>query len=172
MIFPHEFYEAKDYLFMPQLTDARLHMGNIVWLAISQPQDKVQKFGDRNTVHLLSIEGRGKAPQFSKDVVRELEEHFKDNNISSHLYVGYNDDNKSFSRIHRDKMDVVIVQQYGTIDLSIWTSDLNEDVVGSEEATLIERRTLQEGDAVYIPSGTYHYIEPHSQRITYSFGIE
>jgi len=171
MIFPHEFYEAEGHLFMPQLTDERLHMGNIVWLAASHPRDKIQQFNDRNTIHFVATERRSSSPKFSKAVVNELKMYYN-TPITSHLYVGYDDTNRSFSRIHRDTMDVIIVQQYGTIDVSIWSADTDKDGVSESEATLTERQTLNPGDAVYIPKGTFHWVEPHGQRITYSFGIE
>jgi len=171
MIFPHEFYEVRSHLYMPDLTEERLHMGNIVELLIDHPKERIEKFLDRNTVHLLSIEQRGRAPKFSKDVVAELKYHY-DYPVTSHLYVGYEEESLSFSRIHRDRMDVIIVQQYGSISVSIWKANVDKDVVGEDEASLIEMRTLKPGDAVYIPKGTYHWIQPLTQRVTYSFGIE
>lgn len=102
------------------------------------------------------------------NVCAELETIF-DTPIDVHLYFSLvNDISKSKHGfgIHRDKIDVVIVQSEGISKIKIW-----EPNTVPENSEPIISETLESGSAVFIPTGYWHEIVSETKRISLSFAF-
>lgn len=126
---------------------------------------------DKKRITLLGMEKRSSTPSFAKEIVSKLRSTFYKNNISLYSFSGFTQDSKSFE-IHKDKMDVLYLQVIGEINWSIWTSELNEGNITPEQGSCIFKEKFVPGNWIYIPRGTYHFIEPITPRVGFSFGIE
>lgn len=68
--------------------------------------------------------------------------------------------------IHRDKIDVMIIQSEGSSKFKLWDCD----TIPSESTALIDT-VLLPGTAVFIPAGFWHEIKSETKRISLSFAF-
>ena len=147
-------------------------------------KDKSLKVFNRkkNSIEIRALQLRESCPEFAKDQLGWMRNKFNKNNITLIGFTGFGKESKSFS-IHRDQMDVLYLQTLGSVTLSLWntyqpidpkivtTSDMSSEEVDKEFYCFF-RETLQPDQAVWIPRGTFHLIEPLETRLGFSFGVE
>ena len=136
----------------------------------------------KESIEIRSLQLRDKCPDFAKDQLRWMRSKFKKNRVTLIGFTGFGKNSKSFS-IHRDKMDVLYLQTLGSVTLSLWntyepvepemvtTSGMSSEEVDRNFYCFF-RETLQPDQAVWIPRGTFHLIEPLETRLGFSFGVE
>jgi hypothetical protein len=139
-----------------------------------------------NAIELRHLERRGSMPQWFKDLHNRMSTTFKKNHVTAIAFGSFGPDAKSF-KIHRDRMDVVYLQVVGSVKLSLWkpnvpVSPVHNTLVTIEDTfdpeTEMEKvdkfyeRIFYPDQLLWIPRGTYHYIEPLETRLGISFGIE
>ena len=124
---------------------------------------------------LTRLEKRPSNPNFAKFVKKELERVFPKNMITVHMFGGLTADHKSFD-IHRDKMDVLYLQLFGAVNLSLWKPKggfiPESDSIDEKNANQFYKKIFTYGNMIWIPRGTWHYIEPLQSSIRFSFGVE
>jgi ribosomal protein L16 Arg81 hydroxylase len=155
-----------------------------VELLDTHPEKKLEHSHKKMKYALASLEARASAPQGVHDFCRDLRRVFHKNTITCIAFQGFTKDHESF-KIHKDTMDVLYVQSVGSIDMSVWKWTGGPGVrehIGRGPANItkkhkdkVERlfkKTFTRGDAIWLPRGTYHFIQPHGSRIGLSFGVE
>ena len=68
--------------------------------------------------------------------------------------------------IHRDKIDVMIVQSEGTSKFKLWDRDVTPTELNAQIDTV-----LLPGSAVFIPAGYWHEVTSQTKRISLSFAF-
>ena len=121
----------------------------------SHPEKEYHRVNEKFRISLNSFHRRQSAPNFAKQIVKEMESVFHKNQITNIAFFGVGRNTHSYP-LHKDTMDVFLVQVLGEIDLQV------------DE----EERLFIPGDCVYIPRGTQHKIMPKASRVTFSFGVE
>jgi len=116
--------------------------------------------------------------RFAKRFMREMKKRFPKNGVSLIGFSSFRKETQNF-KVHKDRMDVIIVQRLGTIEFSFFKTEddisapINIRPKDAEEMDIEwVKLVLKPGDMVYIPRGTFHYINPLESRLTYSFGFE
>jgi ribosomal protein L16 Arg81 hydroxylase len=156
----------------------------------THPQKKIEHDHRKMKYALASLERRESAPKCVHDFCKDLRRVFPKNMISCIAFQGFTKDHESF-KIHKDVMDVLYVQSVGSIDMSVWKwiggpyrpeRQKNVKMVGrgpanitnkhKDKIEMLFKKTFTRGDAIWLPRGTYHFIEPHGSRIGLSFGVE
>lgn len=100
---------------------------------------------------------------FTLEHIENMKTIFYKNKISLIAFLGVGPQSDSYP-IHKDKMDVLLMQRSNSISLSLCN--------GPEENHTMCETVMKPGDMVWIPRGTYHRIKPSGNRITFSFGVE
>jgi mannose-6-phosphate isomerase-like protein (cupin superfamily) len=148
---------------------------NIMDLVDTHPQELYDWNREKQRLGLNSFHRRPSAPQFAKDVVKEMEEVFVDNaprkekyekgapQITNIAFCGFGQFSGSYPR-HKDSMDVFLVQVINECKITI---GYTEEPSNDDEIVI-----MKPGDAVWIPRGTWHQLEPKVSRVTFSFGFE
>lgn len=146
----------------------------------NHPEDLLSWGTDiKKRVILTGIEKRNSSEVFIKQIIEELKNVFSENIITAHFFVTFAKTGKSFD-IHRDAMDVLYLQTLGKIKWSVWSPPDDKeyrDRLTIEEAKKMGfKKTFEKdftsGDMIWIPRGTYHYVEPYNSRVGVSFGVE
>lgn len=89
--------------------------------------------------------------------------------IDMHLYFSLIEnpaETKHGFGIHRDKIDVVIVQSEGTSRFKLWDAEDNPDT----DSPVINE-LMDTGSAVYIPAGCWHEVSSQNKRLSLSFAF-
>lgn len=89
--------------------------------------------------------------------------------VDLHIYFSLIDDpleKKNGFGIHRDKIDVIIVQSEGSSRFKLW----DRDVIPEESTAQIDT-VLLPGTAVFIPAGFWHEVNSQTKRISLSFAF-
>jgi hypothetical protein len=148
---------------------------DIIPLVDSHPENLYDWNRDKQRLGLNSFHQRPSAPQFAKDVVNEMEEVFVSNaprkekyekgppHITNIAFCGFGQFSGSYPR-HKDSMDVFLLQVVSECKITIGYTE--------EPRNADETRLMRPGDAVWIPRGTWHQLEPKTSRVTFSFGFE
>jgi len=146
---------------------------------------KVYKY-NTNTIELRHLERRASLPPFAQDLLKRMQKTFHKNHITAIGFGSFTADAESF-KIHRDRMDVVYLQVLGRVKLSLWNptvpvSPVHNTLISPEDtfnpksdldkAEKFWERVFEPDQLLWIPRGTYHYIEPLETRLAISFGIE
>jgi len=146
---------------------------------------KVYKY-EQNAIELRHLERRSSIPSWLKELLERMRTTFHKNHITAIGFGSFTADAKSF-KIHRDRMDVVYLQVLGKVRLSLWKPTVSvspihptqlspEDTFDpNTEMDKVEKlweRVFEPDQLLWIPRGTYHYIEPLETRLGISFGIE
>lgn len=141
---------------------------------------------DKNAIELRHLERRGSMPRWFKDLLARMKTTFYKNHVTAIGFGSFTEDAESF-KIHRDRMDVVYLQVLGRVRLSLWNPTVPvspvhntllspEDVFhprkDTDKAEKFWERVFEPDQLLWIPRGTYHYIEPLETRLAISFGIE
>ena len=160
----------------------------IQWLELIETYKIDEKFNgkpikvynkEKQAVELRHLEKKNRnVPRFCKDLISMMEKTFPKNKVTAISFGSFGPDAKSF-KIHKDKMDVVYLQVLGTVRFSLWKA--NPGVEKKEtfnplfELDLVTKfyeKIFGPDELIWIPRGTYHYIEPLETRMAISFGIE
>jgi mannose-6-phosphate isomerase-like protein (cupin superfamily) len=148
---------------------------DIIPLVDSHPENLYDWNREKQRLGLNSFHQRPSAPQFAKDVVNEMEEVFVSNaprkekyekgppHITNIAFCGFGQFSGSYPR-HKDSMDVFLLQVVSECKITIGYTE--------EPRNADETRLMRPGDAVWIPRGTWHQLEPKTSRVTFSFGFE
>lgn len=146
---------------------------------------KVYKY-NTNTIELRHLERRASLPVFLKELLARMKTTFHKNHITAIGFGSFTNEAQSF-KIHRDRMDVVYLQVLGRVRLSLWNptvpvSPVHNTLLSPEDtfnpksdldkAEKFWERVFEPDQLLWIPRGTYHYIEPLESRLAISFGIE
>lgn len=130
---------------------------------------------NKQRVSLNSFHQRPSAPGFAKDVFSYMRDFFVkrapkkekytkgEPSITNIAFVGFGQNSDSYPR-HADNMDVFLVQVVSEIKITIGYTE--------EPSEKDDVRMMRPGDAVWLPRGTWHQLEPKKSRITFSFGFE
>jgi hypothetical protein len=112
-------------------------------------------------------------PSVISNGVDTLQELFPNNTITAHIFSGFTSNSQSFG-IHCDAMHVLYIQLYGSVNWSIWHENEPNEIpkIQPDEGTLIESKTLNPGDVVFVRAKTFHFVEPLQSRIGLSLGVE
>jgi len=144
-------------------------------LVDTHPQKLYDWNRDKQRLGLNQFHMRPSAPEFAKSVVKEMEEFFVDPapkkfeydkgapQITNIAFCGFGQFSGSYPR-HKDSMDVFLIQVLGVCKITIGKSETPSE----EDETVV----MEPGNAVYIPRGTWHHLEPSISRVTFSFGFE
>ena len=145
--------------------DIEFSWDEMMRLLDTHPKKLLKWKEDKQKVEIEEFQRRPSAPVIAKDAVSVLHDIFIPNaplpkqynsKITNIVFVGFGVGSGSYPN-HKDSMDVFLVQMLGEIDITI-----------SETNT----HTMKQGDAVWIPRGTYHQIRTKGSRVTFSFGVE
>ena len=146
---------------------------------------KVYKY-KKNAIELRHLERRDSVPQWFKELLARMRTTFHKNHVTAIGFGSFTADAESF-KIHRDRMDVVYLQVLGRVKLSLWkptvpVSPVHNTLLSPEDtfnprsdldkAEKFWERVFEPDQLLWIPRGTYHYIEPLETRLAISFGIE
>ena len=126
----------------------------IVNMIDSHPKEYIKVESHKNRTELQKLHLRESVKPIVKQLISLLENICPDKIITNIAFIGFGK-HRSFP-LHRDKMDVLLLQVKGRIKLTV--GEIN--------------KVMNVGDVVYIPRGTEHEITPLQSRVTYSFGIE
>ena len=130
---------------------------------------------EKQRLGLNSFHTRPSAPSFAKEVVNEMITTFVDPapkkfkyekgepQITNIAFVGFGQYSGSYPR-HKDSMDVFLVQVINKCKITI---GYTEEPTNKDETVI-----MQPGDAVYLPRGTWHQLQPEVSRVTFSFAFE
>lgn len=130
---------------------------------------------DKQRLSLNSCHLRPSAPRFAKDIQQEIHDFFvlsapkkleyekSAPHVTNIAFVGFGQNSDSYPR-HADKMDVFLVQVISEVKITIGYTE--------EPSNRDDVRMMKPGDAVWIPRGTWHQLEPKTARVTFSFGFE
>lgn len=166
--------------FLQSIRNRKYHTGHIqldydmydfLKYAYSHPSNYAIWYDNEKRLSLEGMETRGKTPQFAKDIIQTLKQNFTKNNITCHAFSGFTEESKSF-KIHKDRMDVFYLQVVGEIEWSIWKSDLNDSIIEPENGKCVFKEKFIPGNYIWIPRETYHFVEPITPRVGFSFGVE
>lgn len=147
----------------------------IMDLIDTHPQELYDWNREKQRLGLNSFHRRPSAPQFAKDVVDEMTGLFVDRapkkdayekgapQITNIAFCGFGQFSGSYPR-HKDSMDVFLVQVINECKITIGYTE--------EPRNADETVVMKPGDAVWIPRGTWHKLEPTVSRVTFSFGFE
>lgn len=147
----------------------------LMHLVDTHPQDRYDWNREKQRLGLNSFHGRASAPQFAKDICSELSEFILPKAPTKEMYekgppqitniafVGFGQYSGSYPR-HKDTMDVFLVQVINDVKITIGYTE--------EPRNADETRLMRPGDAVWLPRGTWHQLEPKVSRLTFSFGFE
>ena len=148
---------------------------SIMDLVDTHPQDLYDWNREKQRLGLNRFHARGSAPQFAKDIVKEMEDVFVDPapkksqydkgtpQITNIAFCGFGQFSGSYPR-HKDSMDVFLVQVISECKITI---GYTEEPSNDDEIVV-----MKPGDCVWIPRGTWHQLEPKTSRVTFSFGFE
>jgi mannose-6-phosphate isomerase-like protein (cupin superfamily) len=130
---------------------------------------------EKQRLGLNEFHTRPSAPQFAKDVVAEMHDLFAEPapkkekydkghpHVTNIAFCGFGQYSGSYPR-HADNMDVFLVQILNECKITIGYTE--------EPKNADESRMMKPGDAVWLPRGTWHQLEPSVSRVTFSFGFE
>ena len=167
----------REYEFFPKMYEGKFtySLYQASMLQRSHPEDMLHANDKKKRVALYAVHGRQSQPDLSKLVVGQLKQMLKpfpdDCRVSTAMFINYDSVGESF-QIHKDTMDVFYVHGVGSVEWGFWESASDKDTLDPSEGTLIDKRVLNEGDAVYVPRGTYHHVTVSEPRVGFSFGIE
>lgn len=170
MIIDHKQISNKKY-YTTYCNEVDYNMYDFIRYSDNHPKEYKQFIDHRKRLLLTAMEIRPSTPYFAKKIIKKLKNTFYKNEISLQAFVGFTNDSESHS-IHRDAMDVLYLQVIGNINWSIWESNSSEDAIEPDEGFCIFKKTLVPGDMIWIPRGTFHFIEPLTPRVGFSFGVE
>lgn len=125
-------------------------------LSINNAKFKIQ-------IQWIERHGKDFLDHFALEHIENMKSVFYKNYISLIAFLGFGPEADS-SGIHKDSMDVLLMQKANNVGFALYNSENPED-------KLVEFM-LQPGDMVWIPRGTWHRIQPYGNRVTYSFGVE
>lgn len=128
---------------------------DMIHLLDTHPENLYHRVNEKFRISLNSFHKRDSSPRFAKDVVKEMERVFHKNQITNIAFFGVGRNTHSYP-LHKDTMDVFLVQVLGQIQLQVDK----------------EEKLFTPGEYVYIPRGTEHKITPKESRVTFSFGVE
>ena len=132
-------------------------------------KEEILSTREKQSIELRGLESRGSIPEFAKNIIKELRKAYN-SNITLIAFSGYGAKSKSF-KIHKDTMDVFYLQVYGKIIWAVWESESKDLEIYENESVCLFKQTFMPGDMIYIPAGTYHYVEHHDEpRVGFSFG--
>ena len=126
----------------------------VVNMIDSHPDEFTKREPSKNRIELNQFHRKSSVKPIVKTIISSLQEICPDKTITNIAFIGFGK-HRSFP-LHRDKMDVLLLQVKGRIKLTV--GEIN--------------KVMNVGDVVYIPRGTDHEILPLQSRVTYSFGIE
>ena len=148
---------------------------DIMGLIDTHPSELYDWNREKQRLGMNSFHRRPSAPKFAKDVFEELEnfiipktpkkEEYEKGapQITNIAFCGFGQYSGSYPR-HKDSMDVFLIQVINDCKITI---GYDEKPTAKDEI-----RVMQPGDAVWIPRGTWHQLEPRTSRVTFSFGFE
>lgn len=145
--------------------DIEFSWDRMMHLLDTHPTKHLKWKEDKQKVEIEKVHRRPSAPVISKDMVSVMHDIFIPNaplpkqynsQITNIAFVGFGVGSGSYPN-HKDTMDVFLIQMLGEIDITISETDTH---------------TMKQGDAVWIPRGTYHQIHTKGSRVTFSFGVE
>ena len=148
---------------------------DLMHLVDSHPEDQYDWNREKQRLALNRFHHRASAPKFAKDIFADMERFFvipspKKNKyekgapqITNIAFCGFGQYSGSYPR-HKDSMDVFLVQVINDAKITIGYSE--------EPRNADEVRMMTPGDAVWLPRGTWHQIQPKTSRVTFSFGFE
>lgn len=138
-------------------------------------KNKINKHG---RVLVTCVESAPSRPMFARDILDKMNKFFVNNTSSCHIFSGIVNDSGSFP-VHKDGMDVLYLQVKNSITWKIYPHkdgsryNTNKDLKITPPA---ERscfsRTLNPGDMMWVPRGTYHQVVTTEPRVGFSFGVE
>lgn len=147
----------------------------MIRLIDTHPQEMYDWNREKQRLGLNAFHTRPSAPQFARDIVDEMNDFFVDPapkkfeydkgppQITNIAFCGFGQFSGSYPR-HKDSMDVFLVQVINDCKITIgYTEEPTDD-----DETVV----MKPGDAVFIPRGTWHQLEPTVSRVTFSFGFE
>lgn len=157
-----------------------IDVGNYDWNKImslidSHPPKLYDWNREKQRVGLNSFHMRPSAPQFAKDTHEEMVKYFSDRapkkdkyekgapQITNIAFVGFGQNSNSYPR-HKDSMDVFLLQVINECKITIGYTETPSDAD--------EVRIMRPGEAVWLPRGTWHQLEPTVSRVSFSFGFE
>lgn len=125
------------------------------------PQDDVDLNSKKMRIYLKSCHKYGSTLYpWSQNLTLDLAEKFSKNKITLIKFYGFGTSSDSYPW-HKDKMDVLLVQSLGTVQLKVEHSAYEKNP-----------RMFRPGHAVYVPRGTHHQVITTGSRVTYSYGVE
>lgn len=170
-----QYYRLNDYELPPESV---FGWKEAIWLLDSHP-GKERNLGPKLGFLLTAMEQRNSAPKFIKDIIKELESIFPNNQITAHIFGGFHAKSGSRAGLHRDTMDVLYLQTLGSVEWSMWEANKNEyykdeskRALGKEDAYLLYSSLFKPGSMIWVPREKYHLVEPYNSRLGVSFGIE
>lgn len=160
-----EDYIAERKVFFGKLPfDIEWDWNNLIEMVDTHPESLYDRNTKKFRIGLNNFHQRDSAPQFAKDVLKEMLEvfslHADKRSITNIAFCGFGRDSDSYPW-HADKMDVFLIQVLNSVELRVETTEWED-----------EPRWFNPGDYVWIPRGTHHQIIPHDSRVTFSFGVE
>jgi ribosomal protein L16 Arg81 hydroxylase len=171
-----EYYRLNDYELPPESV---FGWKEAVWLLDSHPDEERIINESKLGFLLTAVERRNSAPKFIKDIIKELESIFPNNQITAHIYSGFTKKSKSLGSLHRDPMDVLYLQVLGNVEWSMWQAnkiqyyeDSTKTILDKEEADLLYSSLFKPGNMIWVPREEYHLVKPINSRLGVSFGIE
>lgn len=147
----------------------------IMALVDTHPQNLYDWNREKQRLGLNSFHMRPSSPQFAKDIHSDMVQYFanpapkKDKydkgapQITNIAFIGFGQYSNSYPR-HKDSMDVFLLQVINDCKITIGYTENPSD----ED----EVRIMRPGDAVWLPRGTWHQLEPTVSRVSFSFGFE
>jgi len=145
--------------------DIKFSWDDIIRLLDTHPEKLLKWKEDKQKVEIERFHLRPSAPPIAHDVVSVLNDIFVPKaplpelyrpHISNIVFVGFGVGSGSYPN-HKDSMDVFLIQMLGSVNITIDEKDFFH---------------MKQGDAVWIPRGTYHQIHTMGSRVTFSFGVE
>ncbi len=147
----------------------------LIHLVDTHPKTEYDWNREKQRLGMNQFHRRASAPSFAKKIVEEMndflvvpaprKEKYKKGapQITNIAFVGFGQYSGSYPR-HKDSMDVFLVQVLNDCKITI---GYDEKPTDKDEV-----RVMKPGDAVWIPRGTWHQLEPKVSRCTFSFGFE
>lgn len=141
----------------------------------SHPSDLYDWNREKQRVGLNQFHRRGSAPNFAKEIFKDMHEFFVSKapkkeqykkgapKITNIAFCGFGQNSQSYPR-HADSMDVFLLQVINTCKITIGYTE--------KPSNTDDVRLMRPGDAVWIPRKTWHQLEPSVSRVTFSFGFE
>lgn len=110
--------------------------------------------------HVCLIHDLSRINETTNKICSELESHFPSSAADAHLYFSLGERLTEGFGIHKDEMDVLIVQMEGSSEVKVWDS-----------SKTVLNKVLTPGDSVFIPAETNHSVQSLSKRLSVSFPI-